>query len=78
MNVNQLIIKSVVNAMQGNYSLMVVKKDGSWGDCANVNYGKPDVFDELKKSAKIIEREDLKLNIMTVSDGNLLIGLEEV
>ena len=80
MNVNQLVIKSIVDATTESYSLMVVKKDGTWGDSAIVHYGGKDIdiFEELKKASKIIERDDLKLDIMTVADGKLIIGLREV
>ena len=82
-------MKEFFNALHGNFSIVITKKDGTFSDeTANFRYYYPpkQALNGLKQMRKIAERTDLMIDNVSIceeSEGNaiysyLLIGLKEI
>ena len=64
-------MKDFLNALHGNFSILITKKDGTFSDeTANyrTHYPHKEALEGLSKKRKIAERTDLKLESVSIAD----------
>ena len=76
-----MTLKDVIKATShGSYGLYIRKKDGSFGECIDVDYNSP--FAEFVKNKhrafELAERTDLKLDTISIIDGSVIICVNEI
>lgn len=76
-----MTLKDVIKATSNeSYGLYIRKKDGSFGECIDVNYNAP--FAEFVKNNnrafEIAKRTDLKLDTIRIINGSIIICVKEV
>ena len=77
-----MTLKDLINSINGNYSIIITKKDGHFSDESAIVSRKDDFKKwcaERKKAREIAEREDLVLDMIVTEEGrDLLISLKEI
>ena len=77
-----MTLKDLIEAIHGDYSIIITKKDGTFSnETAIVTHKKSyeKFCDERKKARAIAERTDLVLDMILHEKGkDLLIGLKEI
>lgn len=64
----------IIEALNTSFSIHVIKKDGSFGDCAVVNYKNGfNICAEVGKAHDIAKREGLKLDMITTDPNDNMI-----
>ena len=76
-----MTLKDVIKATSnGSYGLYIRKKDGSFGECIDVNYDSP--FAEFVKNNnrafELAKRTDLKLDTISIVNGSIIICVNEI
>ena len=74
------MIKDIIEAIRGNYGLYILKKDGSFGECIDVDYKAPfaEFMKNKRRALELAERTDLKLDSISNMNESIIICVKEV
>lgn len=76
-----MTLKDVIKATSNeSYGLYIRKKDGSFGECIDVDYNDPfaEFLKNRNRALELAKRTDLKLDTIRIIDGSIIISVKEV